>query len=161
MKIRYALVGLSLLAVQATCFGGARYGAAGCGLGSLVIGSDPGYGQVFAATTNGSSYSQTFGITSGTSNCIPMSHEAAFNQQKHFVDSNLASLASEMAQGNGEMIVAFSQTFGCADSQAAAKAMQAGHGKIFQQGSTDNIVFATHDVLKADPATAATCKNLI
>ena len=47
----------------------AQYGMAGCGLGSVVI-SDDGFLQVFAATTNGTSYSQSFGITSGTSNCV-------------------------------------------------------------------------------------------
>src|SRR6266545_2071443 len=45
------------------------YGLAGCGLGSMLIGSKPGIVQIFAATTNGSFGTQTFGITSGTSNC--------------------------------------------------------------------------------------------
>ena len=45
------------------------YGPAGCGLGSIVMGSKPGFMQVFAASTNGCSGSQTFGITTGTSNC--------------------------------------------------------------------------------------------
>ncbi len=48
----------------------APYGTAGCGLGSIVIGSKPGMMQIFAATTNGTSASQSFGITSGTSNCV-------------------------------------------------------------------------------------------
>jgi len=44
------------------------FGMAGCGLGSMLIQSN-GKEQIFVATTNGSSGSQTFGITSGTSNC--------------------------------------------------------------------------------------------
>ena len=39
------------------------YGLAGCGLGSMLIGSKPGIVQIFASTTNGSFGTQTFGIT--------------------------------------------------------------------------------------------------
>ena len=46
-----------------------NYGDAGCGLGSILFGAKPGFVQVFAATTNGTFGSQTFGITTGTSNC--------------------------------------------------------------------------------------------
>lgn len=45
-----------------------EYGMAGCGLGSLVMGKDG--GQILAATTNGTFYSQLFGITSETLNCV-------------------------------------------------------------------------------------------
>ena len=45
-----------------------KYGIAGCGLGSVLFGTS---GGVFAYTTNSSSGNQVFGITSGTSNCLP------------------------------------------------------------------------------------------
>ena len=48
-----------------------KYGTAGCGLGSLVFGNQKGIVQIFAATTNGLFGSQTFGITTGTSNVEP------------------------------------------------------------------------------------------
>ena len=44
-------------------------GDAGCGLGSMIITKNTKVMQVLAATTNGTSGSQTFGITFGTSNC--------------------------------------------------------------------------------------------
>lgn len=48
----------------------AQYGMDGCGLGSIVFGNDNGtLKQVIAATLNGTGM-QTFGITSGTSNCV-------------------------------------------------------------------------------------------
>src|SRR5690348_11977029 len=51
--------------------GAGWYGMAGCGLGSLVFGpNDAPVAQVLAATTNGTFASQTFGISSGTSNCF-------------------------------------------------------------------------------------------
>ncbi len=48
--------------------GNGTYGVAGCGLGSMVFGNQEGGIQVIAATLNGTGI-QTFGITSGTSNC--------------------------------------------------------------------------------------------
>src|SRR5690348_10000976 len=47
----------------------AGYGVAGCGFGSMLFGKQPGFIQVLAATTNGTFGSQTFGISTGTSNC--------------------------------------------------------------------------------------------
>ena len=41
----------------------AQYGSAGCGLGSLVFSPGTDWKQIFAATTNGTFASQTFGIT--------------------------------------------------------------------------------------------------
>jgi hypothetical protein len=139
------------------------YGAAGCGLGSVVFGKQVGFVQVFAATTNGSSGNQTFGISSGTSNCVPGSKMAAFNQQKHFVDTNLASLAAEMAQGSGETLAAYTRTFGCSSlgEDAVKKSLQQGHGSIFKETSVDAIVFATHSVLKSSNAAVSACKDLI
>ncbi|QQR88624.1 MAG: DUF3015 family protein [Myxococcales bacterium] len=66
------------------------YGAAGCGLGSMLIDSD-GFVQVFAATLNGTSGNQTFGITSGTSNCGDTSPN--INSAKAFIQTNREALA--------------------------------------------------------------------
>lgn len=137
------------------------YGAAGCGLGSVLIGPSPGYGQIFAATTNGSSYSQLFGITSGTSNCIPGSHMEAFNAQKQFVDGNLANLATEMAQGTGSTLFAFAETLGCDTNSELAKALQSSHGKIFRETDSEGILLETYDVIKADTNLAQNCKKVL
>lgn len=77
----------------------AGYGPAGCGLGSMVIGSKPGMEQVFAATTNGTSGSQTFGITSGTSNCGDHGLVNLSKEREVFAQENYTSLVKEMAQG--------------------------------------------------------------
>ena len=61
------LFAASMAAPAAISAGG--YGSAGCGLGAIVFGSKPGMIQVLAATTNATFYSQTFGITTGTSEC--------------------------------------------------------------------------------------------
>lgn len=90
----------------------APYGMAGCGLGSIVFGDQPGFMQVFAATTNGTSASQTFGITSGTSNCIDMAASASLDQ-KNFVKINYASLMRDSASGQGEYLSTFATLLGC------------------------------------------------
>ena len=81
-------------------FTGQPYGMAGCGLGSMVFGDKPGLIQVIAATVNSTAASQTFGISSGTSNCEDRAGTAAF-----FIDANRVVLASDMARGSGETIV--------------------------------------------------------
>src|SRR6266571_3742686 len=72
MRFALAVAAAALLSVattasaQAGLRGTGVYGAAGCGLGSMVFGNQPGGVQVLAATTNATGI-QTFGITTGTS----------------------------------------------------------------------------------------------
>jgi hypothetical protein len=88
-----------------------NYGVAGCGLDSLLMGR--GGIQFSAATTNSSSGSQSFGITSGTSNCLSDEEYATLQIQEQFVLDNYQTLAKQMAQGGGDTLVAFSVTLGC------------------------------------------------
>ncbi|MDP6934983.1 MAG: DUF3015 family protein [Myxococcota bacterium] len=92
------------------------YGMAGCGLGSMVLGSGGGIMQVVAATLNGVSGNQTFGITLGTSNCVESGVAHVDQEQEAFVASNLPYLRRDMAAGGGEYMAAFSELLGCSDS---------------------------------------------
>ena len=75
----------------------------GCGLGSMAFeGNDGLISQVSAATTNGSFGSQTFGITSGTSNCKEYSEWTSNEKVNVFVADNMDSLAKDIAKGKGE-----------------------------------------------------------
>src|SRR5512144_2103362 len=104
------------------------YGAAGCGLGSLVFGNQPGMVQVLAATTNGTFGSQTFGITSGTSNC----RSGAFAQgTKNFVEANREVVAKDTSRGSGEAIGALAVINSCADSAKVGAALQKNFATIF------------------------------
>jgi hypothetical protein len=103
---------LSLVAVPVSA-SAAAYGSAGCGLGSMLFtGGGEGFNQVFAATTNGTSASQTFGISTGTSNCQSAEGTASLDQQA-FVKINYASLVRDAARGNGEYLSAFATLLGC------------------------------------------------
>lgn len=65
------------------------YNMAGCGLGSLII-KDDGMVQIFASTTNGTGV-QTFGITSGTSNCVAGQQDTSAEREV-FLDVNYVQL---------------------------------------------------------------------
>src|SRR5258708_2095831 len=90
--------------------GGHTYGAAGCGLGSMII-SSGGIVQIFAATTNGTSANQTFGITSGTSNCDDS--EASASNTRVFVEANRVALAKDISRGSGEPIAGLASISHC------------------------------------------------
>ena len=139
------------------------YGMAGCGLGSIVIGPKPGIIQVFAATTNGSSYSQTFGITTGTSNCADAKSSAALMEQQDFIANNLAPLSKEMAQGQGEILAAFTQTLGCSGTvqPSVNAALQGAHKRIFSSPGAVAVLDATKAEIRRVPALASGCSKLI
>ena len=98
-----AMVTLSLVAISSS-FAADRYGTAGCGLGSMIFGDEKGFVQVFAATTNGTFGNQTFGMTSGTSNCDKQPTFASNERLKEFVHANMDNLAKDVAVGRGESL---------------------------------------------------------
>jgi hypothetical protein len=131
--------------------GGGAYGTAGCGLGSLVFGNQPGMVQVLAATTNGTFGSQTFGITSGTSNC----GSGAFAQgTKNFVEANREVVAKDISRGSGEAIGALAVINSCADSSKVGAALQKNFASIFptEKASDEQVTAKILETLHADPA---------
>ena len=136
---------------QAGLKGTGAYGTAGCGLGSLVFGNQPGAVQIFAATTNGTFGSQTFGITTGTSNCGPGLFAMG---TKNFVEANREALAKDVSRGEGEAIGALTVINACADSRAVGAALQRNFTAIFpsENASSDEVTKAILDTLHADPA---------
>lgn len=138
---------------------GAGYGAAGCGLGSIVFGAKPGFVQVFAATTNGTFGSQTFGITFGTSNCASTGGGAV--AAKSFIETNREAFAKDVSRGSGETIDNLATLSGCADSKAVGHALQKNFKQIFPSAKASNtdVSSATLESLKADKQLA--CSLLI
>lgn len=97
------------------------YGKAGCGLGSVMFGADAGtFGQVLAVTTNGSTFTKYFAISSGTSNCTESGVAMESKEQEFFLSNNYQSITQEMAQGSGENLEAFANMFGCYGTEAEA-----------------------------------------
>jgi hypothetical protein len=77
----------------------------GCGLGSIAWeGQDGLMSQTLAATTNGTFGNQTFGITSGTSNCEQYKTFTHNPKVNIFVAENMDNLARDIARGQGEYV---------------------------------------------------------
>ena len=77
----------------------------GCGLGAMVWeGSEGLFPQVFAATTNGTFGTQTFGISSETSGCAPNGKVSLNQKTVMFIGPNMNRLAQDMSRGEGETL---------------------------------------------------------
>ena len=111
--------------------GNGRYGSAGCGLGSLAFGDQPGGIQIIAATLNGTGV-QTFGITSGTSNCAEDGVAMNEGETNSFAEANFESLKQEMAQGQGDNLQVLASLMGC-DAHALGSAARSNYGSIFDR----------------------------
>jgi hypothetical protein len=138
---------------------GRGYGPAGCGLGSLIFEPNSGFTQVFAATTNGTFFSQTFGITSGTSNCVDTSGGTA--SAKAFIQTNRTAIAKDIARGQGETIKSLRRLGGCADDRAVGASLQKSFERVFPSAAMSDADVGNSVVgaLRAD--TTLDCRSLI
>lgn len=128
-------------AKQVTDLGEGVYGTAGCGLGSIVFKDQPGIIQVVAVTLNGVFYSQTFGITSGTSNCNSdgEGNVASVEQRTQlFVAVNRESLENDLARGQGESLLNLASILGCQNNEALAVHLKSRFQTIFPSQDTSS-----------------------
>ncbi len=94
----------------------------GCGLGKLVW-SDYAHQkniapQVMMATTN-VTFSNTFGISSGTSGCTNDGKIMVEKKTTLFAELNFENLSQEMAQGQGEHLASLATLMGVPDEHQA------------------------------------------
>lgn len=136
-----------------------EYGMAGCGLGAVVMGKHG--GQIFAATTNGTFYNQTFGITFGTLNCDDSDRmEEVASRMDNYVVANKGALASDIARGEGETLAGLAKIMNCSDPSKLSSALQSNFKQIFPTHTvvpnvvTDEII----TTVVGDEALAVTCK---
>lgn len=159
---KYLVSGLSVAIASVAFASAARadqpYGTAGCGLGSIVFGNSQGIVQIFAATTNGLFGTQTFGITSGTSNCVNTGSSSA--SAKAFIQANRETISKEIARGNGETISSLTALAGCTDAAAVGSVLQQSFQSIFPNERVSDIDVSNSVVtsLQAHPELA--CKSL-
>jgi hypothetical protein len=161
MNLRTLIIALVLTLPAGSAFAD-RYGTAGCGLGSIAFGDKKGINQTWAATTNGTFGTQTFGITSGTSNCVD-SEDVSSVDQEAFMKVNYGAIAKEGAEGKGEHLMAMGVLLGCeasAHPQLFAT-IQQNHDQIFTP--TRNHLQALHGLktaARSNPALAGSCARL-
>ncbi len=144
--------------VMASPFVAAKdYGAAGCGLGSMLFNGQTGLGpHIFAATTNNFYGTQTFAMSSGTLGC-----DVSGDIQSHtalFIDQNMESIASNMVQGEGEALMALAEVMAIdsADRETFAKVLKDNFHLIYANDSvtSEDVVNALVIVMKSDKVLA-------
>lgn len=135
-----------------------NYGTAGCGLGSQVFHED-GMVQILAATTNGTSGNQTFGITSGTSNCLDGASDHMAMQIDQYIDGNRSALLTDMTRGSGETLNALAHMMGCASSSDLGKTLQIRFNEIVpaNQTNTRDITDSVITVIQNDESLSKSC----
>lgn len=104
----------------------------GCGLGSIVIkNQNSSVLQALAATTNGTSGNQTFGITSGTSNCNKPSNFVSNDKLNQFVNENMDELAMDISTGKGETLNTVAALMNVENKEDFASKLQANFSDIY------------------------------
>lgn len=112
----------------------------GCGLGSLIIkNQNTVVLQVLAATTNGTSGNQTFGITSGTSNCDKPSNFVSNDKLNKFVSENMDELAMDISSGQGETLTTVAKLMNVEDTKAFSSKLQSNFTNIY---TSENVTSA-------------------
>ena len=113
----------------------------GCGLGSLIIKNQSTTAlQVLAATTNGTSGHQTFGSTSGTSNCDKPSNFVSNDKLNKFVGENMDELALDISAGRGETLETVAKLMNVENTQEFSSKLQANFSNIY---TSENVTSAT------------------
>jgi hypothetical protein len=133
------------------------YGAAGCGLGSILFEGQSGLGpHILAATTNNFYGTQTFAMTSGTLGCDvegPIQSHAAL-----YIDSNMENIARDMSRGEGEALNALAAVMGVQkqDQATFSAVMKANFTTIYSHDSVTSaeVMDAMASVMKNDAVLA-------
>lgn len=116
---------------------------AGCGLGTAVVftNATEWHEFVLAATTNGTSGSQTFGMTSGTLGCEAANGPLADIQL--FIDQNIDQLAIDTARGQGETLAALAEVIGISaeDQVVFEQTLKDNFDQLFQVSSTSETTY--------------------
>lgn len=116
------------------------YDSTGCGLGSMAWRGQSGIiPQVLAVTTN-VTFTQTFGITTGTSGCDPNGRVTGGTGRMllAFLENNMEQFAYDAAQGNGETIRTVAGILNVDENTLAVK-IQDNFGVLFASNDVDAV----------------------
>lgn len=138
--------------------GTGQYGMAGCGLGSMAFKDNDKLSQLLASCTNGTFGTQTFGISSGTSNCTSNGVAKLDKETEMFVEVNNDVLLKEISQGKGETLTSFSTIMGCSDSKAFSKGLQSNYKNISAAKGNEQFLNTVKTTIESDASLSKTCK---
>lgn len=133
--MRHLVIGLFFVLFSFSASAG--YKAAGCGFGALVFkNNNEWWAQTLAATTNGTSGSQTFGITTGTLECDANALFTQMEKAKVFIEANKNEISNDVARGQGETINALAGIFNCSEKAQFASSLQNRYSEIFTENES-------------------------
>lgn len=158
MLRKVLVIGLLGLGVSIANAAG-QYGMAGCGLGALVFGDQPGKVQIVAGILNNLISPQTSAITSGTSNCYEDGGQAAADM---YIEANKIALQEDVARGQGETLAGLLTIWKCDNASQIGSALQKNYNQIFvAPASSMEIKGSMQNAIKNNEAVAASCQTLI
>jgi len=140
----------ALFAVAASSSMAAANNVGSCGWGSKVFEGQSGVApQVLAATTNGTSGNQTFGITFGTSGCTQDGVVTSTYKTAMYIDGNRVALARDAAAGQGENLNTLVEVMGvkAADRDLFVATLKSNFGAVF---ANDQVAANLKTVLAAN-----------
>ena len=135
-KVFVVAVAVASLVITGVAFAGQAASNTGCGLGTMLFKGNADNSvvlQTFQATTNGIYGNQTFGITTGTSDCAQPKNFVSNQQLNEFMVANMDNLARDIAQGRGETLDAFAELLGVPAEKRPEfySQLQSGFSRIF------------------------------
>ena len=132
---------------------------AGCGLGKQLFKGQKGLvPHVMAATTNGTSGNQTFGLSSETSGCDADGVILNDRAPEAFVEVNFDNLYQDMAQGNGQYLHSLATLMGCGGVFSDFAGMTRAKLPVLLEGGTsDTLLLGIKREIAADPKLSAGC----
>ena len=163
-----ALAAICFVVLSSLSLSAKPYGAAGCGMGSVIFeGNNGTWAQLGAVITDAylsyMFYGQVSSIAAGTSNCGGGKDDANTHlqfRQEEFVALNHAELKSEMAAGSGEKLESFAALLGCSSSKMFAEHAQKRHSYLFNKKAIAKPVEFVNRVktsIKTDKNLATSC----
>jgi len=135
-KLFIVAVVVASLVIAGVAFAGQAASNTGCGLGTMLFKNNADNSvvlQTFQATTNGIYGNQTFGITTGTSECKQPKNFVSNQQLNEFMVANMDNLARDIAQGRGETLDTFAELLGVPAEKRPEfySQLQSGFARIF------------------------------
>jgi hypothetical protein len=134
-----------------------KYGTAGCGLGAMVFADQKGMIQILAATINGTSLNQSFGLTSGTLGC----EENRSTATLQYIESNQVSLKNDISRGQGETLTGLLNLWGCQDYNQVGAVLQQNFGSFSNSAEAVQLKSQLQSVIQNNTSTAQVCQQLI
>jgi hypothetical protein len=151
----FVLAAATLLTVGAYANG---HNDAGCGLGALVFKDNHPVDQILAHTTNTTTGTQTFGITTGTLGCSSGGLIKASKEREVFTATNFRALERELASGSGQYEASLAALTGCKADAFSAFA-KARYEKLLPTEKTTPMELLNNldKEISSDPAMAKAC----